>query len=168
MCVRESVCVCACVGMGVFMCAQAHLKVCAPCLEAQGGGQLVFPAFWLQLGEKAVSWAQVCCYLGAGAAGLLPSPLMGPLLAPGDPPADPAQAAAAQCPAEPPVPGDQLLPNPASLPGHRLQAPPPPAGGAAGPQCRARCEGLGFVVPGGRAGNSDAGWSQAQRPQAAP
>lgn len=82
----ESVHVCACVGMGVFVCAQAHLKVCAPCLEAQGGGQLVFPALWLQLGEKAVSWAQVCCYLGAVAAGLLPSPLMGPLLAPGDPP----------------------------------------------------------------------------------
>lgn len=45
----------------------------------------MFPALWLQLGEKAVSWAQVCCYLGVGAAGLLPSPLMGPLLAPGDP-----------------------------------------------------------------------------------
>ena len=77
----------------------------------------MFPALWLQLGEKAISWAQVCCYLGAGAAGLLPSPLMGALLAPGDPPAGPAQAAAVQCPAAPPVPGDQLLrPAPPPIP----------------------------------------------------
>lgn len=53
MCV--SVHVCACMGMSVLVCAQAHLKVCAPCLGAQGGRQLVFPALWLQLGEKAVS-----------------------------------------------------------------------------------------------------------------
>ena len=70
----------------------------------------MFPALWLQLGEKAVSWAQVCCYLGAGTAGLLPSPLMGALLAPGDPPAGPAQAAGVQCPAAPPVPGKCQMP----------------------------------------------------------
>ena len=101
----------------------------------------MFPALWLQLGEKAISWAQVCCYLGARAAGLLPSPLMGALLAPGDPlQAQPRQQrSSAQLrllsqgtSSSAPLPH----PSPASLPGHRLQAPTPPAGGAAGPQCR--------------------------------
>lgn len=133
----------------------------------------MFPALWLQLGEKAVSWAQVCCYLGAGAAGLLPSPLMGALLAPGDPPAGPAQAAAVQCPAAPPVPGDQLLrPAPPPIP----CLPPWPQAAGSHSACRWRCwttvpapcEGLGFVIPGGRTGSSDAGWSQAKRPQADP